>query len=380
MSHMKIAVLTRRFGYNFGSSLQAYAIKKMLESFADSVHILNYDEFSAHPSWYVKPWLKKNFGKNISKFFPNANCSKKFISNYMQEKKFNAFDQKYICSNRRILRTSFALRKETKKYDCIVCGSDQIWNPKTFDKNYFLAFTKNSKIRKVSYATSFGVPSSLRLNGKIRKYLNDFFAISVREDDGCKIVKNNLGKDVPSVLDPTLMIPMAEWRQLEKEIEVPNSYILCYFLENLQPEQENVIHEFIQSLKNKTSLPIVNITTPRYHNLNDEMQLNLVGPQEFLYAIRNASYVITNSYHASIFSILNEKEFFVFPKHLDSFSSNENSRFYSLLKKIGLLERLVKNLKVDLLNCKIDYKSVYEKLNVEKEMSCKYLRTALEKF
>lgn len=375
---MKIAVLTRRYGFNFGSSLQAYAMRLLLESLDNEVEILNYDEFSQHWSWKIKPFVHSILIPFL------CLCGKIGIRNiyverarkeYLQIKKFASFDKFQIKPTTKVLHTYKQLNSIVKNFDACVCGSDQIWNPTGYDSHYFLDFCNKRDVKKISYAPSFGVKKILFHKDDICRFLKDFDNISVREEHGCFIVEDLVGHiDCPVVLDPTLMIPADVWREQKKELSVPlpSKYIACYFLGN-----QYIPYQVISKLASETQYPIVNITTFRTINDIVGIQKQELSPFEFLYVIDKAEYILTDSFHATVFSILFEKNFYSFNKHKNDNGINENSRLYSLLSMFRLQERHIIDHDAFRLCCRIDYNDVNHILNVRREKSIEYLKHAL---
>ena len=376
---MKIAVLTRRYGYNFGSSLQACAIRLMLENLGHDVAVLNYDEFSQHVLWKVKPKLRSLIVPFLSI------CGKLGLKNHhvlsaitekSQRERFLEFDRLYIKPNKDVLHNRRTLSKAVKGYDACICGSDQIWNPNSFDTHYYLDFCSKDEIRKISYAASFGIPMISDKVGRISSFLNDFSFISVREMEGKQIVENISGRrDCSVVLDPTIMVSANEWRQLKSKsrVDLPDKYVVCYFLGNTY-----IPHKWIETVAARLNCPIVNLTTFRTRNEICGAQLDTLGPLDFLSVIDNATCVLTDSFHATVFSILFEKEFFSFNKHKNESAVNENSRLYTLLEKLQLGDRhVVDNEVIPSDFPSISYKEVKEALGREKRLSNTFLMKAL---
>ena len=373
---MKIALLTRRFGYNYGSSLQACAMRLMLEEIGHEVTILNYDEFSQHPIWKIKPILR-NIINPLLCYIGTLGINKRTISNAIieqkQKKEFNMFDKTYINPTRKMLYSSNQLLKAITNKDVCMCGSDQIWNPQFYDTHFFLDFCTKSQIKKIAYAPSFGIPRIYKNKEEIIKLLNDFHFISVREKQGQKIIEELTKKNCPVVLDPTLMVNAEIWRKIKCDIhkKLPKRYIACYFL-----GCHYIPKNIIQSLKDQLNCEIVNITTFRTPNDIQGLQLNTLSPLDFLDVIDNAYCVLTDSFHATVFSILFNTNFYSFNKHTHSDINNENSRLFSLLNILNLETRLID------VNSKIEFKAInYEECNkridMERNFSYDFLNKAL---
>lgn len=374
---MKIAVLTRRYGYNYGSSLQAYAMRLMLEGLGHEVTILNYDEFSQHLTWKIKPILRNviiplyctigSLGfKN--KTFQNA------IIEREQKKEFNKFDNIFINPTKKRLSSTIQLLNATTGKDVCICGSDQIWNPQFYDTHFFLDFCSKNKIKKIAYAPSFGVSNIYQHKDEIINLLNDFNFISIREKQGQKILQNLINKSCSVVLDPTLMIKTEIWRKVKDHthLELPKRYIACYFLgHNYIPKDK------IQSLSEQLNCKIINITTFRTPNDIEGIQLNKLSPLEFLDVIDNACCVITDSFHATVFSILFNTNFYSFNKHNNSDINNENSRLFSLLNLLNLESRLIDVNNKKIIFEAIHYENCNKRIDIERLNSYKFLSNAL---
>lgn len=359
---MRIAVLTRRYGYNFGSSLQAYAMRLLLESLGHKVEIINYDEFSQHVIWKVKPFIHSVVIPLIcllDKMGIQNNLVRKVKEEKLQKTKFQIFDRKYIMPSNKMLRTKHQLKVAMNNMDTCVCGSDQIWNPTgAYDSHYYLDFCKNEDIKKISYGSSFGVTKITKHKDEIAHYLQDFNSLSVREIQGKEIIEKITGRtDCTMVLDPTLMIHASIWRNKMKDcsVSLPAQYIACYFLGN-----KYIPYKFIIQISSLLNCPIVNITTFRTRNGIEGTQKKTLSPLEFLNVIDNAACILTDSFHATVFSILFQKNFYSFNKHNSISEANENSRLSSLLELMDLEDRYIVDNDADVLF----YKDVcYEKTN-----------------
>lgn len=293
----------------------------------------------------------------------------------IQRCKFFLFDKEYICPTMYTLRTKFQLKKAVADCDSVVCGSDQIWSPLLYDKHYFLDFVDGSKKRKIAFAPSFGVVNLGALSKKIADYLNDFHSISVRESVGQTIIESlPINKPCTTILDPTMLVDVADWNKISSSIDLPKKYIMCYFL------GKNIPDEFISGISKEQGCTVVNVTSFTTMNYVDgAIALNTLSPSEFIYAIKNADCILTDSFHASVFSILNKKPFYTFNKHANSDSSNQNSRIYNLLDKLGLTCCHIVNVKnMRIRYPEIDYVQVEKNLQILRKQSIDFLNEALK--
>lgn len=325
----KVRILTRRAGYNFGSSLQAYAMQQMVRKIGYPNLVVNYDEYHHNILWRIRPFVE-NILYSIFKLFSllKTNRGKYLHFRNIQRTKFDQFDNKYVDKTTRCCRTKKELRSEMNDCYACICGSDQIWSPFLFDTNFYFDFLTNKRVKKVAYAPSLGIYDENLLTDAMAKLISDFDSISVREERGAEIVRSRTGREVETVLDPTLMLDLEDWKKIEKQYHIDGKYILCYFL-----GKDHIPHNFISRLRDKTGLQVVNIQM--YYNVNDlsaDMPLFDVSPDEFLSLVSQAEFVCTDSFHGTIFSTIYKKIFFVFDRFVADDKMNQNSRIDTLLK------------------------------------------------
>ena len=278
----------------------------------------------------------------------------------IKAKKFKEFNKLIKFSRRKITCYSKAINK---KYDYFIAGSDQIWKPtrKRLSKIDLLSFAEPQK--RISYAASFGLETiDEKYYKTLQEELPKFKAISVREDAGAKIIKDATGiENVSVVLDPTLLVDKNTWNAIEKRPDnyTDKKYVFSYFLgdENIEELVKNIFGE---------EYSIIDFYKGTY------------GPAEFLYLINHAEYVLTDSFHGTVFSILFEKDFFVFNRKQSDANNNMNSRLDTLLGKLSIENRKIDNLNQININNKIDYEKVEKKLEAERKMSFDFLENALK--
>jgi hypothetical protein len=314
----------------------------------------------------------KNKAKNLNKY-PEIK-----EKNDVRNEKFQDFVNEKFTSRTKKFGSYDSLKKLAESYDCVLVGSDQLWLPAGLGRNFYnLNFVPDS-VRKISYATSFGV-SAVPFYQKKRtaKFLRRIDSLSVREESGAKIVKEIAGLDAKVVLDPTLLLTAEEWAKYipEKKL-VKEPYIFCYFLGNNPSQRQEAL-----KLQKKTGYKIV--TTPHLDevvecdmNFGDE-QLFEVGPAEFVNLIRNAEYVCTDSFHGSVFSILHHKKFLTFNRFAQG-ANSRNGRIDSLCNLLGLKERRFKSDIYKEIQKDIDYIRVDKKLEKLRENSLDFLEKSLK--
>ncbi len=304
----KIAIYTI-ISMNYGNRLQNYALSQVLSDLGYEVETIR--RYPVKCKWFN---MLKN---NIRSFIIKDKFTKFFLFN-KHIKWSDCFVNQYDYS-----------RNIEQYYDAFVIGSDQIWNL-TFDfinENSFLPFVK--KKRKISYAASFGVDSFDETLCKQAEALNDISSISVREEAGAAITEHITGRSAEVLLDPTMLLTRKEWSEIAKKpvSGAPNkSYIFLYFLGDIS-EKRNAM---IQSIAQKHGLQICSI-------LGEQSTLKNCGPSEFVYLISHASLVLTDSFHACVFSIMFQKPFAVFDR--ESSDEKMNSRIITLLRHFDLENR-----------------------------------------
>jgi hypothetical protein len=266
------------------------------------------------------------------------------------------------------------LTEKAREFDAVVVGSDQLWLPSGMGSNFYNLLFVPDEIRKVSFATSFGVSYiPFYQVKKTGQYLNRFDYIGVREETGKKIVEEVSDKKAEVILDPTLLIEASEWRKCMKKNPVEGKYIFCYFLGN-NPEHRKQVDRFAK----EKGLKVYNLAHIDEYVAEDKLFSNVsdVGPFEFINLIDNAEYVFTDSFHASVFSILFNKKFIVFNRFSDADKNSRNSRIDNLMKKLGLESRRHAG-DIGKVADEIDYGAVQGRLDALREKSFVYLRKAL---
>ncbi len=304
-----ILTITSDFNFNYGNKLQNYAVQEALKKSGYNTVSIRLLKLS-----YILFFCK------IVLLFPLLwALGEERKDRYKKRIKFISFNKKIKQSFSGIKLNNFdTLTRHLFNCNRIIYGSDQIWNPEfdSFTKAYLGICAPREK--NIALSASFGVdeiPEQYR--DLFRKaLLNNFSAISVREYQGAKIIKDLTGMDVEVLPDPTLTLSREKWEALEKPVSVPKEYYLTYFLGN-KPEQTISAIDLIQGLSHVSAEP-------------DQP----LGPSEFLYLIHRAKYMCTDSFHGCVFSIIYQVPFMLFTRQ-DSLTSM-NSRLTSLFQMLGL--------------------------------------------
>ena len=360
---MKALVVTinDNVNYNFGNKLQNYAVCKVLKKFGIDPYTLSFERKHRHS-------LKNRI---MSVMGPYVARSKKRKEYWKYEyKKINNFIK--FEKGRIIYHEDFTL-KCSSDFDYYVVGSDQVWNPEFFQYHklkkeaYLLTFCDDSK--KICFSASFGI-SQLPEKWKpwFSEHLSRIPCISVREEAGANIVRELVGRDVEVLIDPTLMLSADEWKTCAvkpKKTDISQKYILLYFLGEMSEEDKSFISEIAAS-KNL-----------RIMNMFDIAQVGLytAGPSEFLYMIMNASLVITDSFHACVFSFIFNRPFVVYNRKSEY--SDMSSRIDTLLSKFHLTDRRMDYIIKSNDIFKTDYKEGYEILENERKKVMDFLEKSI---
>lgn len=370
---------------NFGSQLQVLATVKKIEEFNCKPEIIRYKK-KITPTFIIQTFPRL-FNVSFVKSKLSGNKKDIALRNMpffqaqvkLRNQRFDDFVEKHFAP---LFSESYGgwetlVEKCKGNYDAFLCGSDQLWLPNNLGSHFYtLEFAPNDKT-KIAYATSFGVGQIPNFQKKATaKYLNRFNHLSTRELVGRKIIKELTGRTVQVVCDPTLLFDAEGWQKMipdQKVVDEP--YVLCYFL-GANEEHRKIANEF----KVKTGLKLV--TCPFLDNYVDfdlkfgDIQLFDMDAADFVNLIRNAEFVLTDSFHGSVFSILNHKKFMTFNR-FNAGTNSRNSRIDSLCTLLELNERRyngnVMNVKKD-----IDYNAVEEKLENFRAESAKYLKDALK--
>ncbi len=337
----KVYLVTRRASYNFGSSLQAYALQTLLTQKCGHCEILDVKEMRLRGRLRLAVLDALGF---VLQTLPalrrwvGAACYDRLVQSRRARRRFDAFNDGVLRVSPRRLHSERRLRRYVEEGSLIVCGSDQIWNPLGFSPVMFLSFADPSRHTLAAYAPSFGLGEVTLHREEIARLVRRFHHLSAREASGRAVLEQMTGRRVPLVLDPTLVVAPSVWPALEQAVDVPEGgYVLCYFLStSLYPL------DFIADLAMRHGLTVVNIQT-NYSPFALPGAVNRAdcGPREFLYLVRRAAYVCTNSFHCCIFSHLFGRDFYVFDRFAAGDKANQNTRIETLLSILGERHRWV---------------------------------------
>lgn len=382
-----IGVCIKYFHENYGGMLQAFATVTMLEKRGLEYELIQYQK---HYSLWGKlkqvprlfnsillndkkeAFLKKMGKRKHPDFLKNDSIRLAAFDSFKKEK-FTQLSPIFIGFN--------ALCKGANRYSAIITGSDQLWSPAGLPTNFYNLMFVPNHIRKISIASSFGVKYIPWYQIKrTREYLNRIEFVSMRENRGSEIVKELTGRDVPTILDPVFLFNATEWADLipSKE-EYKEPYIFAYFLGN-NPSFRNAVTAVAKRLNCKVvTLRHLDQYVESDESFGDYAPYN-VDPARFLNILRGASYICTDSFHGSVFSIIHHKPFVTFNRYDEKSKHSKNSRIETLCNNLSLTNRRFSNSEnlFKQLTEEIDYTSVDKKLQQLRKHTDNYLNEALE--
>lgn len=376
---MKLAILTLPLHLNYGGILQAYALQETLIRMGHEVYLVNLPLPKVR-----KPDLLKEYAKRfVKKYFLSQPIS---LRGWPSENEYrtiaqniNPFIQQHLklvqCySDEDILNWCL-----TEKIEGFIVGSDQVWRPSysSFISSFFLEFLGELKLKRISYAASFGLdiwPFSLTDTHRFGEILKCFNAVSVREDTAVLLCDKYWNINAELVLDPTLLLTSSDYIHLSSKQDLQLNEILTAYILDMSEEKK----EMMDSLSKYTGLQVhYAMAKEKYWTAGAPHLQDCILPsiEYWLYSILNADFVVTDSFHGMVFSILFNKQFICIGN-----KGRGVSRFTSLLKWMSLEDRLiysVNDLDMNILLKKIDYGRVNELLNSAKERSMNFLQHAL---
>lgn len=365
----KVGIITFHNSYNCGSMLETYAMQQVIDKQGFESEIVNFSSEGQRELYSV--FNKNNKVKNIIKniiLFPNRN---KVLENNEKYRKFQK--QNFNISKSKNLSDT--------EYFAVIAGSDQIWNITIpdYDDAYFLNWVKRAK--KIAYAPSFGAKNIVKNTTSPQKYidyLNSFDFLSVREFNGQRWIGDLINKDVPVVLDPTLLLEKSDYSKIvANDIVQTKKYIFFYC-----PGFDSSICKFVKKVSEKYNLDVIVWSSKQYYIKNIKrfgFQLaDYENPSSYLFYINNAELIFTTSFHGTIFSTIFKKKFFTI-KNGGMFGDDD--RVLSLVKQLSIEERLITyefQEEFDYL-CDINYTKYDRNLKELKKMSLDYLTESLKK-
>ena len=357
---MKIGILSLYGNYNFGNRLQNYALQMILERYGRPVCSIKNECY--HGSTFE--WIKKKFSVNEWRWLQCLRGNKK-------TSEIIRFTRQRIHTTRKMhwCNREEKQSENLKTYDMYCAGSDQIWNPYCKRTGLFNYLGFAERERTFSYAASFGVDSiPEEYMEAVRKGLNHIKYISVREDAGKRIVEELTGRtDVQVLVDPTMLLTPAEWDKVAEKpkAKLPEKYLLTYFLGDVSERRRASIEAKAKALGCET-VWLMDKKSPFY----------AIGPGHFVYLIKHAQMVCTDSFHGSVFSFLYGRPLAVYDRK--GSTENMSSRLETLAAKFDLHGQMVRDEHLEEVPTAVEYSRGYLALEEERKKSKAFLDMVFE--
>ena len=341
-----IGVCIKYFHENYGGMLQAYATASMLEQRGLEYELVQYEKVRtisgmvrSLPRLLNRVLLNDKYEAFLKKQGMKAHPEFGEMDKIRMQS-FRRFKESHFTKLSPVFKGYEALCQGARRYSAVVTGSDQLWSPAGLPTNYYNLMFVPEDVRKISYASSFGVGYiPWYQKGRTAEFLNRIEFISMRENKGAELVKELTGRDVPVILDPVFMFDKAGWEKLipsERIVEEP--YILAYFL-GANPEHRQAVKQAAKELGCKiVTLPHMDQYVAADEDFGD-YRLYDVGPDRFLNLLRGAAYVCTDSFHGSCFAIIHGIPFVTFSRYDENSGHSKNSRIDTLCGNLGLQDR-----------------------------------------
>lgn len=351
----KIGIITIHSDLNYGAFLQAFALTTFLNNNSYYTRIIDYRKIPNSPRIYKFP---KNIIYKIYNL-PRLFRYRRFIAPLLSNKRYDSLEE---------------LQSFNEEFDILISGSDQIWNPvcgglNRINSAYFLTFASKDRYKKISYGSSIGsYVYDENEKKQVRKWLNEYSHISTRELSGAIQLESIINKPVKVVLDPTLLLNKDIWLQYASSVKIKSKYVLVYYIDELDE-----VVSYARIIADKLGLKVALITNMAKRHSKVDINIPHCGPAQFLWLFANATYIVTNSFHGTAFAVNFNKDF------VSVIKRNSPQRAQTLLKNVGLYERLLTNIdELDNIPLNVDFKEANIKLDMLRNDSISYLLNSIE--
>lgn len=377
---MNVGILTFHFSDNYGAALQAYALRRWLTEHGHRASFIDYrPAHIEHGGRLSLPTSPEKLKANLKVvYLALSSFMNQHFGNRDQRDKFVRFRERFLdVASDAAPADNGASLAAAQAFDLIVAGSDQIWSPSQhfgFDPNYFLAFADAFRARKISYAASFGRDRvSLAEAAQLPHLLHHFDAISVREASGVTLVEQATGQRPANVPDPTLLHD--NYTELTDRAPTPQDepYVFCYGLRS--PDN---IRQTAELVSRQLNCRILSPHNP--HRRWAEIGTTVYpDPGEWVSLVKNARFVVTNSFHGTVFALLFRKPFIV--AGLTGDKAAANARAINLLRAVRLESRFAPSFSEhhtrELMHSAIDWANVDQRLGHLRQAGDDFLSTQL---
>lgn len=385
----KVAVVSCYFQHNYGSMLQALATQEILnimnipneticiDELRKEIHDAKMRYFKSR--MFSGDVIKDKFGylKLLVAQKLNKNLGEKIV---LRKKCFEAYSKSRFHVSR-LYGSKAELGQHAKDYAAFLVGSDQLWLPSNIAADYYTLSYVPDEVRKIAYATSFGVSTLPKQQAEAAKqFIPRIDCLSVREQSGQKLIKDLLGIDAKLVCDPTLLLTRDQWGTLvEDKRLIKEKYIFCYFLGDNQFSRDCANFLWEKTGYKIVALQHLDMYVRSDVKFADEAPYQ-IDPDGFVNLIRHAEFVCTDSFHGTVFSLIHHKNFFTFRRFWKASTMSTNSRIYSLLNVLDCEYRLIESTAdfKNALHKPLDAGSMEARLNDFRKDSLAFLEGSLQ--
>lgn len=370
---MKIGIITFHASNNCGSMLQSYALQQTLNKMEYKNEII---DFSNEAQQHMYALLRRP--QNFHDVLYNAATLAYYKLFKRHFNDYKSFIKEFLTLGYKSYSYNKELEELNSVYDVFITGSDQVWNPSCPDADdaYYLNFVEGKK--KIAYAPSFGATSivdKVENSQKYKKYIDDFDAVSIRENNGAKWIKELTGREVPVLVDPTLLLSKDEYEALAEGVEIPQEKYIFYYAFKYSDE----VNKVVKTISEEYDMPVYILDAKNWVKKAKQYGFKVTkgsGPKTFIKFLFGAELVLTTSFHGTVFSIIGNKKFWF----IDSSMHNaDDDRAQTLLDMFGLTCRMKTGDKIleDDIMKPVDYTDVDKKMKDRKEQACDFLKKAL---
>ena len=368
---MKVDVITRHSVANYGSILQSYATQKAIEGLGHECEIIDYTRYDEQGKNKAKTLCKNSsvWNKNsMTRFLYYIIQTPNYLHAYNKFKKYRAV---FLKQTKEQYSNIDELKANPPKADVYCAGSDQIWGKigtQECDSAYYLDFVPDGH-KCISYAASIGRENvSSEIIGCIKAFLPKYSSILVRENSAVDIIKKAGIENAELVLDPTLLLDKNEWEQISSNVKIHGKYVLVYQLHN-----NKKFERYIKEFSKRAKIPVYRICPSTQSIIRGGKPIFMPTPQQFITYFKNAEYVITDSFHGTVFSIIFNKKF------IDILPKDTGTRITNILGLVNLKERILGSYDdFSYIGKDIDYKETNQILDKQRKISIEKLRKAIE--
>lgn len=370
---------------NYGAQLQSYAVQQIVESFGCDTEILFYKADSRRHLkfyWGLIPWLINTYRKP-KREDRYKNLDEVHAENHRLRKEASKYFKENYLKNFRVAVGYEELVKIGGTFDAVLIGSDQMWPAGIAFGNFISMRFVPKGVRKISYATSCGVTSYPKYCYKCSADMwKSFDFLSTREEQGKKLIQDVCGLDttVEVLVDPTYLLSKQEWEdRIPFNRLMEEKYVITYLIGN-DVGQKKCAKRYAASRGLKLVSLMSNESVSDIDTTFADVNIMGAGPEDFINWIRGSECLFTDSFHGLAFSVINEKQFYIFYRHKSATTKSRNSRIDNVLSLWNLEDRLITDVSKTWQpnkESKIDYNSVSKKVAEKKAEGLAYLKKAL---